>query len=175
MADIINEVTREVDNLTDEMVEMCRSLVRINTINPYAGGKLTGLEKNGQEFIKPILEEMGGKTRLFEPPPDIYERMGVVGPKNRSWKDRPNLVTEFDLGPGKRIIINSHMDTVGVEGMQFDPFCADVKDGRIYGRGSGDDKGGIAAGIIAIRAALKFADELTGSIVHESVVDEECN
>jgi acetylornithine deacetylase len=175
MADIIREVMREVENRTDEMVEMCRSLVRINTVNPYAGDEPTGLEKAGQEFIKPILEEMGGKTRLFEPPPDIFERIGVIGPKGRSWKDRPNLVTDFDLGPGKRIVINSHMDTVGVSDMKFDPFRADVRDGKIYGRGSSDDKGGMVMGIIAIQAALKFADALTGSIVHESVVDEECS
>ena len=175
MADIIRTVMQEVDNLTDEMVEMCRSLVRINTVNPYAGAEPTGLEKYGQEFLKPILEDMGGKTRLFEPPPDIYERMGVIGPKGRSWRDRPNLVTEFVLGPGRRIVINSHMDTVGVEGMVFDPFSADVQDGKIYGRGSSDDKGGMAMGIIAIKAALKCADALTGSIVHESVVDEECS
>ena len=175
MTDIAREAVREVDNLTDELVETLRALVRINTVNPYAGAGPTGLEKDGQDFIRPILEEMGGKTRLFEPPSDIFEHMGVIGPKGRSWTDRPNLVTEFDLGPGKRIIINSHMDTVGVEGMEFDPFCADLKDGRIFGRGSSDDKGGMVMGITGIKAALKFADALTGSIVHESVVDEECS
>lgn len=175
MADVVREVLREVDRLTEEMVELCRSLVRINTVNPYAGAEPTGLEKHGQEFLKPILEAMGGKTCLFEPPPDIYRQMGVIGPKGRAWKDRPNLVTEFDLGPGKRILINSHMDTVDVAGMAFDPFCADVRDGRIYGRGSSDDKGGMAMGVTAIKAALKFSDALSGSIVHESVVDEECS
>lgn len=175
MSDIVPLVLHEVDRLTDELVEMCRELVKINTVNPYAGAEPTGLERDGQHFIKPILEELGGATRLFEPPPDIYQRMGVIGPKGRSWTDRPNLVTEFDLGPGRRIILNSHMDTVGVAGMAFDPFCAEVKDGRIYGRGSSDDKGGVVAGIIALKAALKFADDLTGSIVHQSVVDEECS
>jgi len=175
MADIVREVQREVDDLAEELVETARALIRINTVNPYAGAGPTGFEKDGQAFIKPILENLGGKTRLFEPPPDIFDQMGVIGPKGRSWKGRPNLVTEFDLGPGKRILINSHMDTVGVEGMQFDPFSADVKDGKVFGRGSSDDKGGMVMGIIAIKAALKFADALTGSIVHESVVDEECS
>ncbi len=175
MADIVKDVLKEVDDLTDDLVELCRSLVRVNTVNPYAGAGVTGLEKDGQVLIQPTLEKMGGKTRLFEPPPDVYERVGMIGPRDRSWQDRPNLVTEFDLGPGSRIVINSHMDTVGVDGMDFDPFCADLKDGKIYGRGASDDKGGMAAGIIAIKAALKFADALTGSIIHQSVVDEECN
>ncbi|NOZ23469.1 MAG: M20/M25/M40 family metallo-hydrolase [Planctomycetes bacterium] len=175
MTDIVHEVVQEVERLTDDLVEMCRELVKINTVNPYAGAEPTGLEKDGQEFIQPILEGMGGKTRLFEPPPDIYKQMGVIGPKGRSWQDRPNLVTEFDLGPGRRIVLNSHMDTVGAAGMAFDPFCADVKDGKIYGRGSSDDKGGMAMGIIAIKAALKFSDALSGTVVHQSVVDEECS
>ena len=175
MADIVREVLAEVDRLEDELVELCRSLVRINTVNPYAGAGATGSEKEGQLFLRPIMERLGGKTRLFEPPPDIYDRIGMIGPKNRSWKDRPNLVTGFDLGPGRRIIINSHMDTVGVEGMAFDPFSAEVRDGKILGRGASDDKGGMAMGVIAIKAVLSFADALTGSIVHQSVVDEECS
>lgn len=176
MADVVREVVREVDRLRDEIVELTRSLVRINTVNPYAGGGPTGAEKAGQEFLKPILEAMGGRTHLFQPPPDIFPRMGVIGPAGRSWEDRPNLVTEFDLGPGTRVLLNSHMDTVGVSDMTVDdPFCADVRDGRIYGRGTTDDKGGMIMGIIAIKAALRFADALSGSIVHQSVVDEECS
>ncbi|MBN2307868.1 MAG: M20/M25/M40 family metallo-hydrolase [Candidatus Hydrogenedentes bacterium] len=175
MADLVREVVAEVDRLADELVELCRALIRINTVNPYAGVGITGFERDGQAFLEPILEGMGGSTRLFEPPPDVYDRVGMIGPKGRSWRGRPNLVTEFDLGPGKCIIINSHMDTVDVDGMRFDPFAADVEDGKIYGRGASDDKGGMAAGVIAIKAVLKFADALSGRIVHESVVDEECS
>jgi acetylornithine deacetylase len=175
MADLVREVLGEVDRLSEELVEMCRSLVRINTVNPYAGAGITGSELDGQLYLEPIMQGLGGRTRLFEPPPDLYARMGVVGPKDRSWADRPNLVTEFDLGPGKRILINSHMDTVGVADMRFDPFCADLREGKIYGRGTTDDKGGMAMAVIAIKAVLAFADALTGSIVHESVVDEECS
>jgi len=175
MRDIVKEIAAEIDAFAGEATEMCRSLVRINTVNPYAGTEPTGFEKAGQDLIKPVLEQMGGRTRLFEPPPDIYGRIGMTGPRDRSWVGRPNLVTEFDFGPGKRIVLNSHMDTVDAANMDFDPFCADIRDGRIYGRGSSDDKGGIVMGIAAIRAVLKFADELNGSIVHQSVVDEECS
>ena len=176
MADVVREVVREVDRMRDEIVELTRALVRINTVNPYAGGEPTGSEKAGQDFLQPVLEGMGGTTHLFEPPPDIFARMGVIGPAGRSWDERPNLVTTFDLGPGKRVLLNSHMDTVGVSGMTFDdPFCAEVRDGRIYGRGTTDDKGGMIMGIIGIKAALTCAEALSGSIVHQSVVDEECS
>ena len=174
-AELVQAVLAEVDRLEPELVAMCRDLVRINTVNPYAGAGPTGLEKHGQEYLQPILDDLGGDTDLFEPPPDVFDRFSICAPRDRSWKDRPNLVTTFDFGLGPRMIVNSHMDTVGVAGMAFDPFSAEVRDGRIYGRGTTDDKGGMAAGIVAIKALLKFRDHLHGTIIHESVVDEECS
>jgi len=150
--------------------------VRIPTVNPYSGDATAGSEKAGQLFLHPILEKLGGRTRLFDTPADIYERMGVLGPKNRDFKDRPNLVAEFDFGrPGKRIVLNGHMDTVGAAGMGFDPFGAELRDGKIFGRGASDCKGGLSVGVIALKALLAFKDQLSGSIVFESSVDEECN
>ncbi len=170
------EVLDEADRLSKEVVELCRQLVRINTVNPYCGDATAGLEKEGQLLLKSVLEEMGMRTRLFEPPLDIYQRMGVLGPKNRSFKDRPNLLGEISFGEtGKRIILNGHMDTVGAADMDFDPFAAEIKGGKIMGRGTSDCKGGLAVALTAIKALLPFSDELRGSIVYESVVDEECN
>ncbi len=165
----------DIDEFADDLVELTQALIRINTVNPYAGAGPTGLEGDGQEHLRPIMEKLGAKTHLFEPPPDIYRRVGVLGPKGRQWKGRPNLVSVFDLGPGPTIVINSHMDTVGVEGMTFDPFAARLEAGTIYGRGATDDKGGMATGVTAIRAILKHAERFAGTIVHQSVVDEECN
>jgi len=64
---------------------------------------------------------------------------------------------------------------VGAADMDFDPFAAEIKNGRIRGRGTSDCKGGLAVGLTAIKALLPFRDELCGSIVYESVVDEECD
>lgn len=173
---IVKEICRKVDSLKNELVELCSGLVQINTVNPYAGGEITGSEKDGQLFLKSFMEEMDAKTKLFEPPPDIYKHTGVMGPVGRSWKGRPNLVSVFTFGKkGRKIVINSHMDTVGVTEMTIPPFSGSMKGGRIYGRGSSDDKGGMATGIIAIKAILDFADELDGEIIHQSVVDEECS
>ena len=170
------KIMAEVDRLSDEMVEICQSLVRVNTVNPYSGDPNPGNELNGQVILKPILEKMGAKTRLFETPADIYERMGVIGPKGRKFAGRPNLVGEFAFGSGgKRIIINGHMDTVAVAGMTIDPFSGDVKDGKVWGRGASDCKGCLTAGLMAVKALLPFSDALAGSIVYESVMDEECS
>ena len=152
------KIMAEVDRLSDEMVEICRNLVQVNTVNPYSG------------------DPNPGKTRMIDTPADIYERMGVIGPKGREFAGRPNLVGEFTFGSGgKRIIINGHMDTVAVTGMEIKPFSGEVRDGKIWGRGASDCKGPLAAGLIAIKALLSAADTLSGSIVYESVMDEECS
>lgn len=176
MEDQEREVLAEVERQSEELVEVCRTLVRINTVNPYSGDANAGLERDGQVVLEPMLREMGATTRLFEPPEGIYEKMDVLGPKERVFKDRPNLIGEFKFGEGgRRIVINGHMDTVAASGMTFDPFCAKVEDGRILGRGTSDCKGGLSVGLMAIKALLPFQADLTGSIVYESVVDEECN
>ena len=169
-------ILKEVDRLSDEMIEICQSLVRVNTVNPYSGDPNPGNELDGQVILKPILEDMGAKTRMFETPPDIYSSMGVIGPKGRTFAGRPNLVGEFTFSPGgKRIIINGHMDTVAVAGMEIEPFSGEVRDGKIWGRGASDCKGNLAVGLMAIKALLSAADNLSGSIVYESVMDEECS
>ena len=169
-------IEKEVDRLADEMVGICQSLVRVNTVNPYSGDPNPGNESDGQAILKPILEDMGAKTRMFETPADIYNRMGVIGPKGRKFEGRSNLVGEFSFGAGgKRIIINGHMDTVSVTGMKIEPFSGEVKDGKVWGRGASDCKGSLTAGLIAIKALLSAADDLSGSIIYESVMDEECS
>jgi len=169
-------ILEEVDCLSNEMVEICQSLVRVNTVNPYSGDPNPGNESDGQAILKPILEDMGAETRMFETPPDIYNRMGVIGPKGRKFEGRSNLVGEFAFGSGgKRIIINGHMDTVAASGMKIDPFSGEVKNGKIWGRGTSDCKGNLATGLIAVKALLPVADDLNGSIVYESVMDEECS
>ena len=171
-----SRILQEVERLSDEMVEICQQLVRANTVNPYSGDPNPGNELNGQVILDPILRDMGAKTRMFETPPDIYERMGVIGPKGREFAGRPNLAGEFTFGPGgKRIIVNGHMDTVAVADMTIEPFSGEVKDGKIWGRGTSDCKGNLAMGLIAIKALLSVADQLSGSIVYESAMDEECS
>lgn len=170
------KILAEVDRLSDEMVEICQKLVQVNTINPYSGDPNPGNESNGQAILKPVLDDMGAKVRIIETPTDIYDRMGVIGPKGRKFSGRANLVGEFTFGSnGKRIIINGHMDTVAASGMKIEPFSGEVKDGKIWGRGTSDCKGNLATGLIAIKSLLPFADELSGSIVYESVIDEECS
>lgn len=158
-----------------QIVELCRSLCRISTVNLYSGDRNPSGEREGQEFLAGILDDLGGSLRLFDCPADIYDRMGVLGPRERDFTSRPNLVSEFHFGPGPRIVLNGHMDTVAVDGMTIDPFASEVRDGCIWGRGTSDCKGGITVAVSALRALLQSGAKLQGTVIFESVVEEECN
>lgn len=160
----------------EEIVALCQDLCRINTCNPYCGDVAPQGEGAGQEFLAPLLEELGAQVTLFDCPADIYHRMGVLGPARREFRDRPNLVAEFSFGgEGPRIVLNGHMDTVGIDAMTIDPLGSELRDGRIWGRGTSDCKGGLTTAVSALRALLRSGAALRGSVVFESVVDEECN
>lgn len=159
----------------ESLIERMQDLVRTDTRNPYSGDEDAPGEAAGQEYLEPILGGMGAQTRLFDCPDDIYERMEVIGPEGRDFSGRPNLVGEWHFGEGPRVIVNGHMDTVGVSGMEIEPFAGEHRDGAVWGRGTSDCKGGINVGVEAISLLLDSGLDLRGSLVFESVVDEECS
>ena len=84
---------------------------------------------------------------------------------------RPNVVARIGRSGGRTLMFNGHLDTVGVAGMTHAPFDPVIDDGRLYGRGSCDMKGGVAA----MCAAAVFAADagIDGEIVIAAVTDEE--
>ncbi|HEY4568349.1 MAG TPA: M20 family metallopeptidase [Kribbella sp.] len=86
--------------------------------------------------------------------------------------DRDNLSITVASGNGPGLLLLGHTDVVPVgDGWTTDPFGGEVRDGRIYGRGASDMKGGLAAALTAI-AALRES-KLTGPVELAAVVDEE--
>src|SRR5262249_53378085 len=75
-------------------------------------------------------------------------------------------------GGGKSLMFNAHYDTVGIEGMN-EPFSAAVRDGKMFGRGSYDMKGSLAAQIAAVKALIDSGAKLRGDVVIAAVADEE--
>ena len=168
----------DLERVAGEATEICRRLVRLNTVNPYSGDSHPGGERAGQDYLERLWHEAGGRTERFEPPENIYSRFGALGPKDRSWRGRPVLTGEwlFGAGTGPRLLLFGHMDTVGTTGMTGAPFSAELRDGKIYGRGSSDCKAGLAAGTAAVRALTRAAGAgLNGTVVLVSTVDEECD
>ena len=84
---------------------------------------------------------------------------------------RPNVIgIARGSGGGRSLLLNGHIDTVGVTGMSA-PFIPRVRDGRLYGRGAYDMKGGVAACMVAAVEAAKL--KLRGDVIVTAVMDEE--
>ena len=84
---------------------------------------------------------------------------------------RPSVIARVKgSGGGRSLVLNAHMDTVGVAGMP-DPFCARIENGRLYGRGSYDMKGSLTACMLAL-ADIR-ASGLSGDVILAAVADEE--
>ena len=90
--------------------------------------------------------------------------------------DRPSVVARWSGGPGPRIIYCSHIDVVPAGNLKLwdvDPYAAEIVDGRMYGRGSSDAKGCVAAALEAVRALKEIGFEPAGTIELMMVADEE--
>lgn len=136
-----------------EIETLLADLVRINSINPDLVPGGAG-EQACAEFIADWCRRAGLETHLHHVQPG-----------------RPNVVAiARGTGGGKTLMLNGHMDVVGVTGMS-EPFAPRVADGRLYGRGAYDMKCGLAAAMIATRNALRAG--LRGNIILAAVMDEE--
>src|SRR6266498_1784710 len=113
----------------EAVLELAQALVRANTVNRHSGDARPGNEGNGQRILQPLLKDLGARTELFDCPADVYHRMGVLGPRDRDFSDRPNLVSLLEFGAGgPTVILQGHMDTVGAEGISH----ADTWSGEIH-------------------------------------------
>ena len=94
-----------------------------------------------------------------------------------NYKKRPNVIgTLKGQGGGKSLLLNGHIDNVTVEPQDdwtHDPFGAEVLEGKIYGRGACDMKGGLVAALAAIQCLIETGVSLKGDVIFTSVVNEE--
>ena len=163
----------------DELVELLCALVRIETISVdlSPGSERTeNDEALAQALIADRLVAAGAEVDQWEPDPADFAGHPMMPPWHH-WRGRPITagVVRGRCG-GRTLMINGHIDVVeaGEQGRWTSPpFAADVRDGRIYGRGACDMKGGIAAALFALEALRASGVELAGDVVFEAVTDEE--
>jgi len=136
-------------------VETLQRLVRTQSINPAFSDGSTS-ESDAAGWVEKEMRRLGMSTRRFEAEPG---RASVVGVLPGS-------------GGGRSLMLYAHLDTVGIDGME-DPFSGEVRDGRVYGRGSYDMKGGLAACLAAVKALRDHAAALAGDVLIAAVADEE--
>lgn len=167
-------VIEAVDRLVRDLIGFTREMVRI----PTETHPPTGDEGPGQEYLSRYLTgQFGWGVDVFLPTdvPDIEQHLGWW--PGLDYANRPNVVARRrGVGGGRSIILNGHMDVVPAGPRQlwkYDPYGAQVEDGRIYGRGSVDMKGGIASMVYAVRAIEYAGIHLCGDVIIESAVNEE--
>ena len=141
--------------MTDSTIKLLRDLVAIDSVNPSLVPGGAG-ESEIASFVASEMRSIGMDVEITEVAPG-----------------RPNVVGVLEgRAPGKSLMFCGHIDTVGVEGMSspFDPL---ERDGKLYGRGAGDQKGGVAAMIEAARSLTNSSSMKAGRLIVAAVVDEE--
>lgn len=136
-----------------DAVALARALVQIDSRNPTLVPGSPGEGECARAFAS-ILDDWGFSVEMTDSPPG-----------------RPNVLARLGPADAPALMLNGHLDVVGVEGMIHEPFSAEVRDNRIYGRGSADMKGGLAAMCAAALAAA--SPQAKRQILIAAVVDEE--
>jgi acetylornithine deacetylase len=160
-----NGILEAVEGLRDELVELVRDIVRVPSVNLVLAGSDAGAAAGGETAVNRILasrmEETGLVTDLWEEAPGRANLAGVLK----------------GSGGGRSLIFNGHVDVVPPGDLSAWTICgpwdALVKDGRIWGRGTADMKGGNAAALMAVKAILKAGQRPAGDVILEDVVGEE--
>jgi len=166
-------VTEAVEARRDEILGFFRDLVRIPSETHPPGGD----EGPCQRFVAERLRAIGLEPDVFEPwsVPGIAEHPGWW--PGYDYTDRPNVVARWaGTGGGRSLILNGHIDVVPAGDRALwthDPYGAELVGDRIYGRGTADQKIGIAAMIMAVAVLRGAGIRAAGDVILQSVVNEE--
>ena len=151
----VSDAVGAVEGARDELVDMTRTLVRIPTETPPSD---TGTAARAVADMLSGLQHVETAIHTSEPPID-------------------NLVAKVCASsPGRRLVLNGHLDTYPVgdrNGWSDDPFSGAVRDGRLYGRGSADMKGGVACLLHVFRTMAQMRDAWAGELCLVLAGDEE--
>ncbi len=150
-----------IDARRDDLISLTQDLIRFPTVNPPG------------EAYTPCAEYIG--NRLARSGFAVEYVRGENTPGDSDRYPRTNIIARFEgRNPGPTVHFNSHIDVVEAgEGWTFDPFAATLHDGKIYGRGTCDMKGGLSTSIIAAEAYIATNADFNGAIEISGTVDEE--
>lgn len=137
----------------ERIVEFHRGLVQIPSVNP-PGDCVEAIA-----YVEKPFRDAGFACELIDNDPT-----------------QPNLIATYGPEGGKRLLVNAHVDVVPTgerSAWRFDPFGAEQEDGKVYGRGAGDDKASVTAQAIASLMLKESGLALKGQLIYTVVSDEE--
>ncbi len=161
MGQDLTSLNAAIHHRRDDLIGLTQDLIRIPTLNPPGA-----LYRDICDYLDRRLRKSGFQTELIRAhgtpgDSDTYPRWNIVARRDGT-------------APGDCVHFNSHIDVVEVgAGWTKDPFGGELEDGKIYGRGACDMKGGLAASIIAAEAFLATYPDFAGAIEISGTADEE--
>jgi succinyl-diaminopimelate desuccinylase len=151
----------EIDARREDLIQLTGDLIRIPTLNPPG--------ENYREICEFLRKRLAGSGFEIE----MVRAYGTPGDSEKY--PRWNVVARREgKHAGECVHFNSHIDVVDVgKGWTVDPFGGVLKDGKVYGRGACDMKGGLAASIVAAEAFIAICPDFAGAIEISGTADEE--
>ncbi len=167
------EVREHVADKREELIELLSELV--------AARSLPGEEGPAQRLLRDRFESTGLEVDAWEPDADALRNhpafFETTPYTEYGYEGRENLAaTVPGAGDGRSLVLSGHVDVVSPEPVadwSSDPWEATVESDRIYGRGTYDMKGGVAAIVIAYEALAELGVELAGDLTLQTTIEEE--
>jgi succinyl-diaminopimelate desuccinylase len=150
-----NKAWNRIEEKKDDLIRLCSDIIKIPSDNPP--GDTTKLAS----FLIDQLEDRGFEVKIYEP------KEGC-----------PNIVSTITNSNinGPHLILNGHLDQFPAEvgeAWEIDPYSGEIKDGKIFGRGAGDMKGGVAALLFLFCHINEINLDIQGKVTLTLVSDEE--
>ena len=157
---LYKKIREILNNEKDFLINLTQEIVKIPSVNPkLENNPELNKEAEVQDVLEKILTEEGFTIDRW----DVFE-------------NRPNIVGNKPGNEDRSLILCGHIDVVPAgdqAAWSVDPFGGEIKNGKLFGRGSLDMKSGLTAAIAAARAIRLAGIELEGRLSIHSVVDEE--
>ena len=170
----LDDISQEVEKRKGEILDWAQELIRFPSENRPPDGN----EGEVQTFIADSCKRMGLEVDEFTPTSvaDIRKHPSWLDGRNYP-DDRRNVVSQWKgSGGGRSLLLSGHIDVAPFEPDDWEitrPFSPLVREGRLYGRGAADLKGGLAAAFMAVKLLKEIGFQPRGDILFESLVDEE--
>lgn len=153
----------------DAGVELLQKLVQADSTQ--------GNETRAQEIVIKVLQQIGLQVDVWEPNgDDLVCHPYFVSPR-KEFNGSPNVVgIKKGTGEGCSLILNGHIDVVpegDIEQWEYSPYSGEVIDGKLYGRGATDMKGGNVSLLLALSVLQALGISLKGDVFFQSVIEEE--
>lgn len=175
---MIEKLKNTLEENKEKYIKYLSDLIAIDT-HDIGHGIEGGLEKEGQDYLINIFKNMGASVSIDQLTEEVIQesiKKFKEGNPGHNYKDRYNVYAKFKGDTGKSIMFNGHIDTMDYGDINLwdtHPHKPTIKDGKLFGLGAADMKGGLMASIMAVELLKDAKIDLPGDVIITSVVDEE--